>query len=99
MYRCILCGSKVITLTTRFQPMLRNYPCNFPCCRQTRKYMQNWIKPGVKLFDMCERLEETARTLVEANGLSAGKGMSVVEPLNVGRPESGSGLLYNQDTL
>lgn len=43
----------------------------FPC-RQTRKYMQNWIKPGVKLIDMCEHLEEIVRTLVQANGLEAG---------------------------
>ena len=34
--------------------------------------MQRVIKPGIKLFDMCETLEETARTLVEANGLTAG---------------------------
>ena len=42
------------------------------CCRQTRKYMQRVIKPGIKLIDMCETLEETARTLVEANGLTSG---------------------------
>ena len=41
--------------------------------RQTRKFMQGIIKPGIKLFDMCETLEETARTLVEANGLTAGE--------------------------
>lgn len=35
--------------------------------------MQNCIKPGVKLIDMCEQLEEIARTLVEANGLEAGR--------------------------
>lgn len=35
--------------------------------------MQRMIKPGIKLFDMCEKLEETARTLVEANGLTAGR--------------------------
>ena len=41
--------------------------------RQTRKFMQRIIKPGIKLFDMCETLEETARSLVEANGLTAGE--------------------------
>lgn len=40
--------------------------------RQTRKFMQRWIKPGVKLIEMCELLEDTARTLVEANGLRSG---------------------------
>lgn len=41
--------------------------------RQTRKFMQRVIKPGIKLIDMCETLEETARTLVEANGLKTGR--------------------------
>lgn len=34
--------------------------------------MQNWIKPGVKLIDMCEHLEAIVRTLVEEDGLNAG---------------------------
>lgn len=35
--------------------------------------MQRWIKPGVKLIDMCELLEDTARNMVEANGLKSGE--------------------------
>ncbi len=35
--------------------------------------MQNWIKPGVKLIDMCEHLEATVRTLIEEKGLEAGQ--------------------------
>ena len=35
--------------------------------------MQQWMRPGVKLIEMCEMLENTARTLVEANGLKAGQ--------------------------
>ena len=34
--------------------------------------MQHYIKPGVKLIDMCEHLEATVRALVEADGLNAG---------------------------
>ncbi len=40
--------------------------------RQVRKHMKTVIKPGIKLFDMCEELENTVRTLIEANGLDAG---------------------------
>eukprot|EP00002_Diphylleia_rotans_P013874 TRINITY_DN26_c0_g1_i1.p1 TRINITY_DN26_c0_g1~~TRINITY_DN26_c0_g1_i1.p1 ORF type:complete len:491 (-),score=134.25 TRINITY_DN26_c0_g1_i1:236-1708(-) len=40
--------------------------------RQVRKYMRGIIKPGIKLFDMCETLENTVRLLNEANGLDAG---------------------------
>ena len=34
--------------------------------------MQNYIKPGVKLIDMCEHLEATVRSLIQADGLNAG---------------------------
>ncbi|KAG2451907.1 hypothetical protein HYH02_003682 [Chlamydomonas schloesseri] len=40
--------------------------------REVRKYMKTIIKPGIKLFDMCEELESRVRTLIEANGLDAG---------------------------
>ena len=46
-----------------------------PCLpnRQTRKYIQRWLQPGMRLIDVCEHLEETARTLVGANKLQAGQ--------------------------
>jgi len=41
--------------------------------RQVRKYMmEEVIKPGVKLIDMCETLEDTVRKLIDASGLDAG---------------------------
>lgn len=40
--------------------------------RQVRKYVQKIAVPGVKLIDMCEKLEETVRTLIEVDGLKAG---------------------------
>ena len=36
--------------------------------RQVRHYAQSFIKPGIKLTDMCEMLEETNRRLVKENG-------------------------------
>ena len=39
------------------------------CHRQVRKMAQAYMKPGVKLVDICERIEETNRRLVEANGI------------------------------
>ena len=41
--------------------------------RQTRQHIQRWLRPGMKLIDVCEHLEDTARTLVEASGLEAGE--------------------------
>ena len=37
------------------------------------RYIQKWLKPGMKLIDVCEHLEGVARTLVEEKGLEAGR--------------------------
>lgn len=44
------------------------------CHRQVRQWAQTWVKPGVKLADMCELIENKNRELVKENGLSAGIG-------------------------
>ena len=40
--------------------------------RQTRRYIRELIKPGMRLIDICETLEATARKLISENGLEAG---------------------------
>ncbi|XP_054275389.1 methionine aminopeptidase 2-like [Macrosteles quadrilineatus] len=40
--------------------------------RQTRKYIQSWVKPGMTMIEICEELEKTARALIGENGLKAG---------------------------
>lgn len=40
--------------------------------RQTRKYIRDWIKPGMTMIEICEELESTARRLIGENGLQAG---------------------------
>jgi len=42
------------------------------CHRRVRKDAQSWIKPGMKLIDICRRIEQNNRTLVEASGLERG---------------------------
>ncbi len=42
------------------------------CHRQVRMDAHNFIKPGMRLVDICERIENTNRRLVEENGLQAG---------------------------
>jgi methionyl aminopeptidase len=42
------------------------------CHRQVRQDAHNFIKPGMRLIDICERIENTNRRLVEENGLQAG---------------------------
>ena len=40
--------------------------------REVRRYISNWVKPGMKLIDVCETLENSVRTLIEARGMEAG---------------------------
>lgn len=40
--------------------------------RQTRQYMQKWIKPGMTMIEICEELETTARRLIGEKELEAG---------------------------
>ncbi|GAB0496296.1 hypothetical protein MMPV_007608 [Pyropia vietnamensis] len=40
--------------------------------RRVRGYMADHIRPGIKLLDICERLESATRALVGASGLDAG---------------------------
>ena len=42
--------------------------------KQVRSYAQSFIKPGIKLIDMCERLEAKNRELIGENGLERGVG-------------------------
>lgn len=39
---------------------------------QTRQYMQNYIKPGMTMIQICEELETRSRALIGENGLQAG---------------------------
>ena len=40
--------------------------------RRTRRYAQSFIKPGMKIMDICNEIEFTNRRLIEASGLDAG---------------------------
>lgn len=42
--------------------------------RQVREYVYTLIEPGMLLIDMCEKLENMTRQLVQENGLQAGVG-------------------------
>merc|ERR1719422_4485 len=41
-------------------------------CLWAWQYIQGWVKPGMKMIDICEELERTARALINENGLEAG---------------------------
>ena len=49
--------------------MLNSMRLASECHRQVRMDAQRYIKPGMRLVDICERIENTNRRLVEENGL------------------------------
>jgi len=50
--------------------------------RQVRKYAQQFIKPGLTMIDICERIEDCTRRLIQENGLQAGIGFPTGCSLN-----------------
>lgn len=46
--------------------------CAAEAHRQTRQYMQNYIKPGMTMIQICQELESRSRMLIGENGLKAG---------------------------
>jgi len=50
--------------------------------RQVRSYAQSFIRPGIRLTDMCERLENKNRELVQEHGLERGIGFPTGCSLN-----------------
>ncbi|CAJ1433108.1 unnamed protein product [Effrenium voratum] len=50
--------------------------------RQVRRYVQSYVKPGLKMTDICQRLERKTHELVAANGLEAGWGFPTGCSLN-----------------
>ena len=41
--------------------------------RQTRLWVQSWIKPGMRMLDIADRLESKLEALIEKKGLDAGQ--------------------------
>ncbi|TSM52238.1 Methionine aminopeptidase 2 [Bagarius yarrelli] len=40
--------------------------------RQVRGYVMSWIKPGMTMIDICQKLEDCSRKLIKENRLNAG---------------------------
>jgi len=55
-----------------FEKDYLNARCAAEAHRQVRKYIQGWVKPGMKLIDICEEIESRIRLLTEANNLKCG---------------------------
>ncbi|CAH8476214.1 unnamed protein product [Schistosoma turkestanicum] len=71
--------------------------------RQTRNYIKKWIRPGVRLIDMCEELERTSRALILERGLDAGlafpTGCSINNCAAHYTPNGGDNTVLNYDDV
>lgn len=52
------------------------------CHRQVRKYVQGYARPGMKMVDLCQKLEAKTHELITANGLECGWGFPTGCSLN-----------------
>jgi methionyl aminopeptidase len=52
------------------------------CHRQVRRYAQSYIRPGMTMTDICQRLERKTHELIKANGLECGWGFPTGCSLN-----------------
>ncbi|KAK6747844.1 hypothetical protein RB195_000812 [Necator americanus] len=59
-------------LDTSFDEMYQDYRRSAEVHRQVRKYVKSWVKPGMTMIEICERLEACSRHLIKENGLEAG---------------------------
>lgn len=56
----LFCRLRFVLIAVSSHPALRFF-------RQTRKYVQSFIKPGLKMIDICERLEASSRITIDEN--------------------------------
>mmetsp|Transcript_80085 Transcript_80085/g.185980 ORF Transcript_80085/g.185980 Transcript_80085/m.185980 type:complete len:600 (+) Transcript_80085:81-1880(+) len=52
------------------------------CHRQVRRYVQSYIRPGLTMTELCQRLEKKTHELIAANGLECGWGFPTGCSLN-----------------
>ncbi|GMR48090.1 hypothetical protein PMAYCL1PPCAC_18285, partial [Pristionchus mayeri] len=55
-----------------YEEMWKDYRRAAEVHRQVRQYTKSWVKPGMKMIDICERLEACSRRLINESGLDAG---------------------------
>eukprot|EP01019_Chilodonella_uncinata_P003607 GABU01004487.1.p1 GENE.GABU01004487.1~~GABU01004487.1.p1 ORF type:complete len:202 (+),score=50.71 GABU01004487.1:116-721(+) len=56
-----------------FEDRLQNLRKAAEVHRQVRKYAQTIARPGIKMVDLCQKLESTLKYITEANGIEAGQ--------------------------
>ncbi|CAI5448430.1 unnamed protein product [Caenorhabditis angaria] len=59
-------------LDASYEETWQDYRRSAEAHRQVRDYVKSWIKPGMTMIEICERLEATSRRLIKENGLEAG---------------------------
>lgn len=59
-------------LDVSYEEVWQDYRRSAEAHRQVRKYVKSWIKPGMTMIEICERLETTSRRLIKEQGLEAG---------------------------
>ncbi len=59
-------------LESSYEEIYQDFRQAAECHRTTRQWVQSWVKPGVTMTELCEKLEDCNRRLIKESGLSAG---------------------------
>lgn len=52
------------------------------CHRTVRRWLRSWVKPGLRMIDICDKTENKIRELLQADGLQGGIGFPMGCSLN-----------------
>jgi methionyl aminopeptidase len=67
-----------------------------------RKYVMSWIKPGMTMIEICEKLEDCSQKLIKENGLNAGLVFPIGCSLNCAEhytPNAGDKIFLQYDDI
>uniref|UniRef100_A0A915BIB2 Methionine aminopeptidase 2 n=1 Tax=Parascaris univalens TaxID=6257 RepID=A0A915BIB2_PARUN len=59
-------------LDASYEELYKDFRRGAEAHRQTRKFVRSWLKPGMTMIEICERLEAHSRRMINESGLDAG---------------------------
>uniref|UniRef100_A0A914R4P8 Methionine aminopeptidase 2 n=1 Tax=Parascaris equorum TaxID=6256 RepID=A0A914R4P8_PAREQ len=61
-----------MALDASYEELYKDFRRGAEAHRQTRKFVRSWLKPGMTMIEICERLEAHSRRMINESGLDAG---------------------------
>ncbi|VDK57377.1 unnamed protein product, partial [Anisakis simplex] len=59
-------------LDSSYEELYKDFRRGAEAHRQTRKFVRSWLKPGLSMIEICEKLEAHSRRMIREHGLDSG---------------------------